>query len=107
MKDLTQQEKVERAYQSGFKAGKRRGEEGEKYVNGVDWRILGVTCDCGQEIIPCADEMDEDIVYWERRKEYQGQKCEVCDKFYRIVTEEGNMASKRKKQEDAKVIFDV
>lgn len=89
------QERVRRAYQSGFDAGKKAGESGEKYKNGVDWRILGANCSCGQETIPCPDEAGEDIVYWERRKQYQGQICKGCNKPYSLVTEEGNMASKK------------
>lgn len=89
------QERVRRAYQSGFEAGKKQGLEGEKYLNGVDWRILGVNCGCSQEIIPCPDEAGEDLVYWERRRNFQGKSCELCGKKYTFVTEEGNMASKR------------
>jgi len=89
------QERVRRAYQSGFEAGKKTKEADRHYENGVDWRILGVNCDCEHQIIPCADEAGEDSLYWERRKEYQGKKCETCGKFYKILTEEGNMDSKK------------
>ena len=94
-KELNTHDRIVEAYQKGFAAGKKRGEEGEHFKNGVDWRILVVNCGCGQEIIPCADEYDEDLVFFEKRAEFLGQKCEVCGEQYQCVMEEGNMASKR------------
>lgn len=95
MEKTKQQVATESAYKAGYNAGKRRGEEGPKFENGVDWHVLGVNCDCGQEIIPCADEAGEDIVLYERMAEYRGKKCENCSKYFRMVVEDGNMASKR------------
>lgn len=87
------QERVRRAYQSGYEHGKKAKET--EYPDGVDWHIVGITCDCGQEVCPVADNAGEDIKLYELLAEYRGKKCEVCGKFYRLPVEEGTMASKK------------
>ena len=98
MKELSTQEKIVAAYKKGFDAGKRRGKEGSRFPDGVDWHIVGITCDCGQDICPVADNADEDIKLNELLDEWRGKPCGVCKKFYRLYIEEGNMASKRKEK---------
>lgn len=94
---MNKRDEVQNAYRKGFHAGKKSANPERTFENGVDWRILGVNCDCGQQIIPCADDFGEGSKYWETRQEFHGKECDSCGKRYTFVTEEGNMASKRAK----------
>lgn len=85
-------------YKKGFAAGKKRGEEGSKYPDGVDWHVIGTSCDCMHEVIPVADNAGEDIFLYEKLaelREMYKEKCEDCGKSVKIFYEDGNMASKR------------
>ncbi len=92
------QERVRRAYQSGWDAGLKRGKEGEKFPDGVDWHIIAVDCDCGQEQLPTADNAGEDINLYEQLEELKRdnkEKCSGCGKHKKIFFIDGNMASKK------------
>lgn len=92
------QERVRRAYQSGYDRGLKRGEEGTKYPDGVDWHIIGTSCDCTNEVLPVADNAGEDIFLHEELKELREmykEKCTHCGEHTKIFYEDGNMASKK------------
>ena len=72
---MERRDEVINAYRKGFRDGKKHALPERTYENGVDWRILGVRCGCGEEIIPCPDDAGEDSLYWERRKQFQGKEC--------------------------------
>lgn len=69
-------------------------EKKTKFPDGIDWHILGIDCKCGQDILPVADNAGEDINLYEKMEEYRGKKCEGCNSYFKLIVEEGNMASK-------------
>lgn len=94
----TIEERVRRAYQSGYHDGLKRSKEGEKFPDGVDWHIIAVECDCVQEQLPTADNAGEDVNLYEKLdklKHDNKDKCSGCGKHKKIFYIDGNMASKR------------
>jgi len=92
------------SYELGYQIGLKRGKEGDKFPDGVDWHIIGTHCNCTDETIPVADNAGEDINLYEKlnylKRELYKEPCEVCGKHVRVFYVEGNMASKRKAKND-------
>jgi hypothetical protein len=92
-------EEAREAWKAGYAAGLKRGQEGEKFPQGVDWHIIGTECDCQHEVLPVADNAGEDINLYEEMKYLREvtykDKCEGCGKWVKIFYEDGNMASKK------------
>ncbi len=89
------QERVKRAYQSGFGNGLQRGMGGEKYPDGIDWHIIGTSCICMTQTLPVADNAGEDIFLFEEMSRLRENKCDGCGKYRKVFYEDGNMASKK------------
>lgn len=60
-----------------------------RFEKGIDWNIVGINCNCQQEVMPVADELGEDINLNELLNEYRGKKCNDCGEAYRLLVEKG------------------